>query len=100
MDTGNEYVDGFHSTDIFEWSSMNSTSPESSKGRAILEAPSNGRKIHLFARKNNKATGYTYFGLLIPTHYEGSKPIQINFRILTPLTNELFAEFGPEKMLF
>ena len=75
---------------------MNSTSPDSKKGQAILDVPSNGRKIHLFARKNHKATGYTYFGLLAPMSHKGSKPIQINFRVLTPLTNTLFREFGPE----
>ena len=96
MDTGNEYVDGFLSITEFEWSSMNSTSPDSKKGQAILDVPSNGRKIHLFARKNHKATGYTYFGLLAPMSHKGSKPIQINFRVLTPLTNTLFREFGPE----
>ena len=95
MEAGNQYVDGFLSPGIFEWSSMRSTSPDSLKGQAILEAPSNGHKVHLFARKNNKALGYTYFGLLTPIRHEGSKPIQITFRLLTPLTNDLFSEFGP-----
>jgi hypothetical protein len=94
MEAGNQYVDGFLSTDTFEWSSMNSTSPESVKGRAVLDAPSNGRQVHLFARKNNKATGYTYFGLLAPTRHEGSKPIQITFRLLTPISSELFQEWN------
>lgn len=93
MDTGSQYVDGFSSNEIFEWSSMASTSPESSKGQAVLGVPTNGRQVHLFARKNNKATGYTYFGLMVPTGHDGSKPIQITFRLLTPLDKATLADF-------
>ena len=93
MEAGNQYVDGFLSTDTFEWSSMNSTSPGSDKGRAVLDVPANGRQVHLFARKNNKANGYSYFGLLTPTHHHGSKPIQIAFRLITPLSEDQFHEW-------
>jgi hypothetical protein len=93
MEAGNQYVDGFRSTDIFEWSSMSSTSPESDKGRSVLGVPSNGRQVHLFARKNNKANGYTYFGLLTPMHHRGSRPIQITFRLLTPLPTDLYLQW-------
>ena len=49
MEAGNQYVDGFLSTDTFEWSSMNSTSPGSDKGRAVLDVPANGRQVHVNA---------------------------------------------------
>jgi superfamily II DNA or RNA helicase/diadenosine tetraphosphate (Ap4A) HIT family hydrolase/HKD family nuclease len=89
MDQGSEYTDYFAGPDRLVWSSQNATSPETTKGRGVLESPSNGRLVHLWARKRAKEVAFTYCGVLIPLTHSGAKPMSVTFRLLTPLSEEM-----------
>lgn len=88
MVKGTEYVDRFEGPSRFVWSSQNQTSPESTKGKRVLGSPSNGRLVHLWVRRDTKSA-FSYCGVLIPLSHEGSKPMSVTFRLLTPLSVEL-----------
>ncbi len=89
MQQGAEYVDHFEGPDRVVWSSQNQTAPGSLKGTRILDAPANGHRIHLWARRTRKETAFVYCGLVVPLSHEGSKPMSVTFRLLTPLTPEM-----------
>ncbi|WP_168702510.1 DUF3427 domain-containing protein [Gordonia paraffinivorans] len=83
-----QYTEHFEGPDLFVWSSQNSTKPEDKKGREILEAPASGKAIEMWMRRK-PSDPYTYLGRVIPLRYEGSQPMMVTFRLLTPLSGEL-----------
>jgi hypothetical protein len=89
---GEDYVDRFESPEVFHWTSQASTTPEGKKGREIIEALDTGRRFHLFARRHRKDL-VTYCGLLAPLRHEGSMPMTVWFRLLTPLDPQLQRQF-------
>ncbi|MDH3026870.1 DUF3427 domain-containing protein, partial [Gordonia alkanivorans] len=74
--------------DLFVWSSQNSTKPEGKKGREILRAPATGKSIELWMRRK-PSDPFTYLGRVIPLGREGSQPMTVKYRLLTPLSGEL-----------
>jgi superfamily II DNA or RNA helicase/SAM-dependent methyltransferase len=69
----------------FHWQSQNATTPQSSKGKGIIDHGRNGWQIHLFVREhklnNGKAAPFTYHG---PVHYvrhEGSGPMNVILKL-------------------
>jgi hypothetical protein len=96
MDTGKDYVDAFESPTTFTWSSQSRTSPDSKSGREVLDALETGMRLHLWARADKSTREYEYCGLIAPIDYEGSQPMQVRFRLLTPLAREAWAQFGSE----
>lgn len=93
-EAGAEYHDEFESPEVFRWTSQNSTTPENKKGREVLEALDTGQRIHLFVRRDRKHPALTYCGLLAPIRHEGSAPMSVWFRLLTPLSPELQRQLG------
>jgi hypothetical protein len=87
-----QYDDRFLGADRFVWSSQNQTSPESNPGQRILQSPGNGRRVDLWVR-NTKKDPFVYCGIALPLSHEGSKPMSVTFRLLTPLTKELQVVF-------
>ena len=85
MGAGAHYVDHFEGAGDFVWSSQTSTSPEGKKGQEILNALENGTRVHLFARRKKTDVAFTYLGLIAPISHEGSKPMSVRFRLLTPI---------------
>ncbi|GAB98507.1 putative ATP-dependent helicase [Gordonia namibiensis NBRC 108229] len=83
-----QYVEHFEGPDLFVWSSQNSTKPEGKKGREILEAPATGKSIELWMRRK-PSDPFTYLGRVIPLGHEGSQPMTVKYRLLTPLSGEL-----------
>lgn len=92
MVKGAEYVDRFDGPNRFLWTSQNQTRPDSSKGQRVLESPGNGHLVHLWVRASTKSA-FTYCGVLIPLSHEGSKPMSVTFRLLTPLSSEMQEQF-------
>lgn len=91
--SGEEYVDRFESADAFHWTSQSRTTPESKKGREIVDALDNGRRLHLFVRAQRQQVAFAYCGLVAPTRQEGSQPMTVTFRLLTPLSDALAGRF-------
>nr|WP_090339726.1 DUF3427 domain-containing protein [Mycolicibacterium malmesburyense]CRL68234.1 type III restriction enzyme res subunit [Mycolicibacterium malmesburyense] len=89
-----QYTEHFEGPDIFVWSSQMSTSPEGKKGREILQSLETGKSIELWMRRKGNDVAFTYLGRVVPIGYEGSKPMLVTFRLLTPLTGELQSRLG------
>ena len=96
MDIGKDYIDAFESPTTFTWSSQATTSPESKPGREVLDALETGMRLHLWARADKSTRDFEYCGLIAPISHEGSRPMQVRFRLLTPLTPEAWARFEGE----
>ncbi|OBA77476.1 hypothetical protein A5633_18250 [Mycolicibacterium elephantis] len=89
-----QYTEHFEEPDIFVWSSQLSTSPEGKKGREILQSLETGKSIELWMRWKGNDIAFTYLGRVVPISYEGSKPMMVKFRLLTPLSGELPTRLG------
>lgn len=79
---------------MFVWSSQLSTSPTRKKGREILESLETGKAIELWMRRKGNDIAFTYLGRVVPIRYEGSEPMLVTFRLLTPLSGELQSRLG------
>lgn len=87
--TGSEYVDHFESDDTFMWSSQANVGPEGDRGREVLDALATGLRLHLWIRPDDDTREYWYCGLVAPISHEGSKPMQVRFRLLKPLAGPM-----------
>lgn len=90
---GSEYVNRFESRQVFHWTSQNATGPEGKKGKEIIEALNEGRRIHLFVRRRRSDVAFTSCGLVAPIRHEGDRPMTVWFQLLTPLSDELARRF-------
>jgi len=79
------FADYWIDESTFHWQSQNATTPQSSKGKGIIDHERNGWHIHLFVREhklnNSKAAPFTYHG---PVHYvrhEGSGPMNVLLKV-------------------
>lgn len=92
-----QYHDYFKDEQTFHWQSQNSASPQSGKGKKVIEHESNGSNIYLFVRKfkleGKTAAPFFYCGRLIYINHNGEKPINIDWSLEKPLTKELFEYF-------
>lgn len=83
--TEHRYIDHWIDEKTFHWQSQNSTKPDSSRGKAIIEQAKLGTKIHLFVRENKleagKAAPFIYYGQLRYESHSGSAPISVVFKI-------------------
>jgi len=79
------YVDRWIDEQTFQWESQNKTSPESSKGRGLVDHQKNGWNIHLFVRDgkltSGKAAPFIYQGLVRYVQHEGSEPMRVTFKL-------------------
>jgi hypothetical protein len=89
-----QYAEHFEGPDVFVWSSQSSTKPTGKKGREILDALSTGKSIELWMRRRGDDTAFTYLGRVVPLSYEGSEPMLVTYRLLTPLTSDLQSQLG------
>jgi len=87
--TGGEYVDHFESDDTFIWSSQANVGPDGDRGREVLDALATGLRLHLWIRPDRKSMEYWYCGLVAPISHEGSRPMQVRLRLLTPLAGSM-----------
>lgn len=89
-----QYAEHFEGPDVFVWSSQMSTKPTGKKGREILESLSTGKSIELWMRRRGDDVAFTYLGRVVPLGYEGSEPMLVTYRLLTPLTSDLQSQLG------
>lgn len=83
------YADRFISRTEFQWESQASTTPESAKGRRVLQSSDEGRTVHLFVRYRDRSP-FTYCGPVVPVRHEGSAPIRIWFELENELPDGLW----------
>lgn len=88
-----QYQDYALSHDLFHWQSQNRASPLNASGRRYTESSSNGWRFQLFVREN-RDSAYVALGGVELVSYAGEKPISITWRLLSPLTAELFRKFS------
>jgi hypothetical protein len=69
----------------FHWQSQNSTTPESKRGRELINHARQGIKIYLFVRqdklRNKKAAPFQFHGAVIYSRHEGSAPMSIEWTL-------------------
>ena len=83
-----DYEDHFEGPGILVWASQNSVGPGSKKGREILDAPADGRRIHVWVRRRKADVAFEYRGLVTPIGHQGDRPMSVRFRLLTTLTDK------------
>jgi hypothetical protein len=54
-------------------------------------------RLHLWVRPDKQTREFEYCGLIAPISSEGSKPMQVEFRLLTPLTDDAWRRLGPRR---
>ena len=97
MMSGQHYIDEFRDHSFFTWSSQSATAPDSKRGREVLEALRTGIRLHLWVRPEKSVMEFEYCGLVAPVSHEGSKPIQVTFRLLTPLNDDAWRRLGTDR---
>ncbi|HEY8330422.1 MAG TPA: DUF3427 domain-containing protein [Pseudomonas sp.] len=79
------YLDHWIDERTFHWQSQNSTTPESRRGREIIEHEKLGLSIHLFVREDRKQAGkaapFTYHGPVRYRSHSGSAPMSVVFEL-------------------
>ena len=80
-----EMLDRWIDDHTFQWSSQNSTTPESKRGREIIEHQNLGITLHLFVRETKlaggKAAPFMYFGKARYKTHDGSSPMSVVLEI-------------------
>lgn len=89
-----QYVDHFENAETFVWSSQLSTSPEGRKGREILNSLETGKSIELWVRRRSQDIAFIYLGRVVPLNHEGSQPMSVTFRLLTPPSGDIQQSLG------
>ena len=77
------YVDHWVDERTFHWQSQNSTTPESKRGKDLINHKQLGLSVHLFIRenklRNSKAAPFVYHGPVEYISHEGSGPMSVLF---------------------
>ena len=80
-----KYLDHWIDEHHFHWQSQNSTTPESKRGREIIEHERRGIAIHLFVRDGKltggKAAPFVYQGRVTYESHQGSGPMSVVFDV-------------------
>lgn len=81
-----KYLDHWIDEHHFHWQSQNATTPESKRGREIIEHERLGIAIHLFVRDGKLAGGraapFVYHGRVTYESQCGNRPMNVTFRLL------------------
>jgi hypothetical protein len=79
------YLDHWIDKHHFHWQSQNATTPNSKRGREIIEHERRGINIHLFVRESKlaggKAAPFVYFGQATYKSHQGSGPMSVVFTV-------------------
>ncbi|SOB77237.1 Methyltransferase domain-containing protein [Marinobacter sp. LV10R510-11A] len=75
------YMDHWLGEQRFHWQSQDKTTPESKRGRELINHQELGLTIHLFVRENRllnkQAAPFTYYGKVGYQSHEGSSPMSV-----------------------
>jgi superfamily II DNA or RNA helicase/HKD family nuclease len=81
------YLDHWIDDKTFHWQSQNSSSPDSKKGKDIIEHEKNGVAIHLFVREakleKGKGAPFVYHGEVRYQSHTGSSPMSVVLSLAT-----------------
>jgi len=80
------YTNAFEDPQTFRWQSQNKNTPDSEPGRRLVTP--GAAKIHLFVQEKSHASA-VYCGLVSPTRHQNSGPIDVWFRLDTPLSESV-----------
>lgn len=87
------YHDYAISAERFHWQSQNSAGPDTPGGKRYLESATNGWQFQLFVRPR-KGDAYRACGPMKLESAEGNRPMNIVWRLQTPLLARMFREFS------
>jgi superfamily II DNA or RNA helicase/HKD family nuclease len=87
------YHDYAISTDRFHWQTQNSAGPNTGAGVRYLSGAQDGWRFQLFVRAR-KGDSYRACGPVELQSAEGDRPMTIIWKLVRPLTAELFREFS------
>lgn len=90
---GIAYHDYAISTERFHWQTQNSSGPDTKSGRRYLDSPDNGWQFLLFVR-TRKGEPYCAFGKVFLESAEGDRPMNLVWRLESPMPIRLFREFS------
>ena len=80
-----KYLDHWIDENTFHWQTQNATTPESSKGRSIIDHQKTGWHIHLFVRDTKLSQGtaapFRYHGCANYVSHQGSAPMSITLAL-------------------
>lgn len=80
------YLDHWIDDSSFHWQSQNATTPDSKRGREIIEHVKRGITVHLFVRDTKlnagKAAPFVYHGPVTYRSHSGSAPMSVTFDVL------------------
>lgn len=80
------YFDHWVDERTFHWQSQNATTPDSKRGREIIEHRTRGIQIHLFVREAKlvagKAAPFVYHGRVTVRSHSGSRPMSVVFDLV------------------
>lgn len=80
-----QYQDYFIDGHTLHWQSQNNTTPESRRGREIIQHDQLGIPVHLFVREaklaGGKAAPFTYYGRVRYVRHYGSAPMSVIWRL-------------------
>lgn len=79
------YVDHWIDEQTFHWQTQRATTPESKRGRELINHKALGQSIHLFVRDNKlragKAAPFIYYGPVEYQSHEGSAPMSVKLKL-------------------
>ncbi len=83
------YVDHWIDENTFHWQSQRSTTPESKRGRELIDHEKLGLSVHLFVRenklRNGKGAPFTYYGPVVYQNHQASAPMSVVFKLAGPI---------------
>lgn len=91
------YHDYAISEHLFHWQSQNSARPDRGRGLSYIQHRKTGKKIILFVRERNtdehgRTMGFINLGLVHFQSSNGTQPMNITWRLATPLPSWLWKE--------
>ncbi|HAC15829.1 MAG TPA: DUF3427 domain-containing protein [Bacteroidetes bacterium] len=91
------YEDYAVNEELFHWQSQNATSPESKRGQSYINHRQRDKKILLFVREQNtnqhrNTMSYVYLGPVDLNTHQGSKPMNITWKLHEPIPGYLLKE--------
>jgi superfamily II DNA or RNA helicase/HKD family nuclease len=89
------YADQAISPGMFHWKTQNSARPGNASGQRYLDSRRNGWRFFLFVREDRDSAFACCGQVVLDSHeHDGRGPIGITWRLLQPLSAELFRRFS------
>ncbi len=88
------YRDYAISPDLIHWESQSTTTAASRTGQRYQQHVAMKRRILLFARASSDDRAFWFLGPATYVSHEGERPMAVTWRLETPLSGDLFADFA------